>query len=240
MPRSQLEKLWLAGGGLVGFVLVLIGYFFFISPQRDQTSSTDAQAAAARSQNAQLQSKIDALQRQSADLPKYQAELAQAQLALPSTSGLPDFLRTLQAIGNATLANVTTLSVLAPADVTTLAGGTSQAAPAAASNASAGSDSAPTVSHAVGSTIAGVRVYALPITADVSGTPAELAAFLTQLQSVQPRAVLISQIDLKAASDNAAGKKSSRITATLSLTMQAFVAPTSSAEAAQLAAAAHK
>lgn len=240
MPRSQLEKLWLAGGGLVGFVLILIGYFFFISPQRDQTSSTDALAAAARSQNAQLQSKIDALQRQSADLPKYQAELAQAELALPSTSGLPDFLRTLQAIGNATLANVTTLSVLAPSDVTSLAGAAPTSAPSAASNASAGSDSAPTVSHALGSTVGGVHVYALPITADVSGTPAQLAAFLTQLQAVQPRAVLISQIDLKAASDNAAAKKSSRTTATLSLTMQAFVAPTSSAEAAQLAAAAHK
>ena len=241
MPRSQLEKLWLAGGGLVGFVLVLIGYFFFISPQRDQTSSTDAQAAAARSQNAQLQSKIDALQRQSADLPKYQAELAQAQLALPSTSGLPDFLRTLQAIGNATLANVTTLSVLAPSDVTTLAGAAPAAPTASAtSSASAGSDSAPTVSHVLGSTVGGVHVYALPITADVSGTPAELAAFLTQLQAVQPRAVLISQIDLKAATDNAAGKKSTRNLATLSLTMQAFVAPTSSAEAAQLAAAAHK
>ena len=238
MPRTQLEKLWLAGSGLVGFVLVLIGYFFFISPQRNQTSGIDAQTAAARSQNAQLQSQIDALQQQSANLPKYEAELAQARLALPSTSGLPDFLRTLQSIGNATLANVTMLSVLAPSDVTTLAA--AAPAPAPSSSSATTSSDAATVSHAgTGTTVGGVHVYALPITANITGTSAQLAAFLIQLQSVQPRAVLISAIDLKAGGA-AAGHGAPHTATTLQLTMQAFVAPSSAVEDAALAAASHK
>lgn len=223
MPRSQLEKAWLLGAGLVAVLMLVIGYFFFVGPQRDKTDEINAQVASAQTQNAVLQSRIAALQRQAQDLPRYQAQLEQAHLALPSTSGLPDFLRTLQAIGSQTLAKVTTLTVGAPADVTSLA----VASPAATATASAAPSGAP-----AGPNVGGVHVYALPISASVSGTVAQLSAFLTQLQSVQPRAVLISQLQLGAgqAAKGSAGT-------TLALTMQAFVAPSSAVENAQLSAA---
>jgi type IV pilus assembly protein PilO len=233
MLRSSQERLWLLGGGVCAFVMVLIGYFFLISPQRDSTSSVNAQVAAARDQTSLLQNRIDALGRQNQDLSRYTADLAQAQLALPSTSGLPDFLRTLQSIGNASLADVTSLTVGPPTDVTSVAGGT----PPVAATAPSQTATAGPATHAVP---AGPRVYALSITAQVSGSTTQLGEFLDQLQSVQPRAVLIGQITIGSGSPGATSGSSvsaNRVT-TMQLTMQAFVAPASDAELAQLSQAA--
>ena len=219
MPKTQVERLWLLGGVLVAFFMVILGYLFFISPQRSQTSDINAQVSTTQQANSTLRARIDTLQQQSKSLATFQAQLTRAQLALPSTSGLPDFLRTLQSIGNATLANVSALTVGPPTDVTTVSGGAAPAPPGTPAPAPAGP-----------------RVYALPITATVSGTASQLDQFLTQLQSVQPRAVLISQLTegSAAATGHAGG------TTTLQLTLQAFVAPSSAAEQAQLSAASGK
>ena len=230
MPRSSQERLWLLGGGVCAFVMVLIGYFFLISPQRDSTSTVNSQVAAARDQTSLLQNRIDALGRQNQDLSRYTADLAQAQLALPSTSGLPDFLRTLQSIGNASLADVTSLTVGPPTDVTSVAGGTPPVAASETGTAGPATHAAPV----------GPRVYALSITAQVSGSTTQLGEFLDQLQSVQPRAVLIGQITIGSGSPGATS--GSRVSAnrvtTMQLTMQAFVAPASDAELARLSQAA--
>jgi Tfp pilus assembly protein PilO len=234
MPRTQIEKLWLAGAGLAGLLLIVVSYFFFIGPQRNQTSSVNAQVSSAKAQNDQLRARIAMLQGQNKDLAKYQAQLSAAERALPTTSGLPDFLRTLQAMGNATNTNITSMEVSAPADVTAVA--FTQPQPRATSSTSTSGS----VNGKVGASVNGARVYALPITAEIAGTPEQLTAFLTQLQQVQPRAVLISAIDEKASMSGAPGTKSGTTTTVLTLTMQAFVAPASAAEGAQLASAAHR
>jgi hypothetical protein len=221
VPRSQTERLWLIGGALVGFVLILIGYFFFISPQRSKTSDVNAQASGARDQNTQLQSRIDALRAQNKNLGKYQAELASAQKALPSTSGVSDFVRSLQALGNATLTNVTTLSVGQPAPVVA-------PAPAAATPTDGSSSSSAPAPAATPTAPPAPSAYSLAITATVSGSPTGLDKFLDQLQNVQPRAVLITQITESSAALGAGGVAAGSAT-TLQLTMQAFVAQTAAA-----------
>jgi Tfp pilus assembly protein PilO len=240
VPRSQIERLWLVAGGLVAFVMLLIGYFFFISPQRSNTSDINNQTATAQQQNAMLQARLDALREQNKNLAKYQAELASAQLALPSTSGISDFLRTLQSLGTQTNSLVTGLNVGEPVDVTPVTVGqpTSSATASASPTASPGTDSS-TAAAAPGATTPGV--YELPITATVTGSVSGLTEFLDQLQAVQPRAVLVTQIGMNVANagvgdgGNAAGSYG------LNLTMQAFVAPTNAEESAALAssAAAH-
>jgi Tfp pilus assembly protein PilO len=225
MPKEQAERLWLGIGVGAGLLMLLIGYFFFIGPQRSQTSDTNAQVATAQLTNQTLQTRITSLQQQDKDLAKYQAAVAQARLALPGTSGLPDFLRTLQALGNATLANVTSLAVGAP---TTLTPTTATPATTASTTGKAGSSTTATPATAA--------VYALPITATVTGTPAQLQQFLTQLQSVQPRAVLITQITQSAGTAGTAGGATSGTS--LQLTMSAFVEPSSASEQAALSAAA--
>jgi hypothetical protein len=219
MPQTRLERNLLLGGVFAAFFLMLIGYMFFISPQQGQTSDVNAQRDAAQSANLTLQTRINSLQQETKNLATYQAQVTTAQLALPSTSGLPDFLRTLQSIGSATLAKVSALTIGPPTDVTAVSGG----APAASAKPAAGLPAA----------ASGPHVYALAITASVSGTAAQLDHFLTQLQSVQPRAVLISELTegVGTTTGQAAGT-------TLQLTMQAFVAPTGAAEQAQLSAAA--
>lgn len=233
MPATQRERLWLVGGALVALVLTMIGWFFFISPQNAQTAEVRGQVSEADSRNDLLQRRIALLASQNKNLATYQQKLAQAKLALPDTSGLPDFLRSLQSLGNATLAEVTSLTVGPPTDLTRRG-----AAPAPSATASSGAASSGAGSGASGAASTGEaaaqKVYALPITAQVNGSPSQLAQFLTQLQSVQPRAVLISSITL--GSQGTSGKDTG--TSVLNLTMKAFVAPASAAESAALSAAA--
>jgi Tfp pilus assembly protein PilO len=66
------------------------------------------------------------------------------------------------------------------------------------------------------------QVYALPISLTASGTAAGLDKFLDQLQRVQPRAVLISGVDV---ASNDAGEGSTNEQLSLNLTLKAFVAP---------------
>jgi Tfp pilus assembly protein PilO len=231
VPRSQVERLWLVAGGLVAFVMLLIGYFFFISPQRSSTSEVNQQTATAQQQNAVLQARLDALREQNKNLNKYKAQLAAAQQALPSTSGTSDFLRTLQSLGAATLTDVTQLTVGQPVDVTPVA-----AAQPTASGAAATTAAAPTQSAAPAAPVATTPgLYALPITASVSGSAPALSKFLDQLQAVQPRAVLISSITMTAGTTD---QNQSADSYTLQLTMQAFVAPSTPAEGAALSSSA--
>jgi hypothetical protein len=68
-----------------------------------------------------------------------------------------------------------------------------------------------------------IRVHALPITLNATGTTVKLDKLLDQLQQVQPRAVLISSANVIPAEQSG----SLAVTVTLTLTLQAFVAPKS-------------
>jgi Tfp pilus assembly protein PilO len=226
VARSQAERLWLIGGGLVGLLVALIAYFLFISPQRSKTADINSQVSQARDQNATLQARVDALAEQNKNLPSYERQLAAAQLALPSEAGVSDFLRSLQTLGNATLTNVTQLTVGQPVDVTSVVNA-APVQPGAPANASPSATSA--AAGSVGPAVTGPPIYALPITAQVSGTPAALNKFLDQLQAVQPRAVLITQIgETTGVTGGAGARAASSVGTTLQLTMDAFVAPSGS------------
>jgi Tfp pilus assembly protein PilO len=223
-PRSQKERLWLIAGGLVAFVMCLIGYFFFISPQRSSTSDVNGQVADAQQQNAVLQGRINGLNEQNKNLARYQAQLAEERLALPAASGIPDFLRTLQSLGSSTLTDVTALTVGQPAAVAS-----APAQPTATSTT--GAASTPTAAPTpTANAITAPAVYTMAISATVAGSPTALDKFLDQLQNVQPRAVLITNVTEAAGSTSGAGHTGGQTT--LTLTMQAFVAPALPAAAA--------
>lgn len=221
VARSQAERMWMIGGVVLALLVVVIGYFFFVGPQRDETASLESQAADARSQNSMLESKISSLRSQSANLAKYRSQLTTARQALPATSGLPDFLRTLQSLGNATLTTVKSIDVGQPVDVTTVANGQPTAAPSAAPTGNAAAIANAPAAAAAGTTAKPGGVYSLPITAQITGSPGALNGFLQQLQSVQPRAVLITGITEASNSTSSKGGDAQ----SLQLTMSAFVAP---------------
>lgn len=225
MGRTPTEKLWMGGGAVVALLLLLVGYFLLISPQRGQTAQVQQQTSDEQTQDVVLSTRVAALAAQYKNLPAYERQLQQARLALPGTSGMTAFLRTLQSLGNATSTTVSSLSVGPPAPL----GGATAAVPAAPSTGSAPSSSAAgTATGATGTS----GVYSIPLSASVTGAVPDLSAFLAALQSAQPRAVLITQITESATSPVATtSAKRSGDEASLALTMQAFVAPTTSASA---------
>ena len=243
MPKSMMQRIWIAGGVFAALLMVLIGYFMFISPQRSQTRDVHSQESVAQQQNQVLRSRINQLAVQSKDIAKYVAAYKQAELAFPDQSGLPDFLRSLQAIGNATLANVNSLTVAAPKDVTAQKH-TGSSSAASSSSSSSSSSQTNAAAAAAGDqtttpkTVTGGanHVYSVAITVTVSGTIAQLDQFLVQLQSVQPRAVLITTVTQgdSASSTATTVAKNSPVTA-LNVTMLAFVKPSNAAQAASLA-----
>ena len=211
MNGSVTAKAWMFLGGIGVVLILLVGWLMFVSPARDDTAQAQAQAATARTQDEALQARLTQLGHENKSLPSYQRALASAQAALPNGDGMANFLRELQNLGNSTLVKVTNLAVSAPV-VAGAAGQTPQAQPVngVAPSASASSSAAPAPS-----------AYAIPITLSATGSVEHLNAFLNQLQQVQPRAVLITQSSLGIGNNAAAGT----VETTLTLTMDAFVAP---------------
>jgi type IV pilus assembly protein PilO len=111
------DRLWLIGGLLLAALLVTVTYLFLISPQNEQTSSLQDQADTADLKVVTLQQRLIELRKQRSSMPQYQAELERNRAALPSISGLPDFLRQLQSAGNASNVAVNSVIVGAPAEV---------------------------------------------------------------------------------------------------------------------------
>ncbi len=192
--RGHADRLWMVGGAVGAVLLLAIGWFLFVSPQKAQTSSLQDQLAATQVRQTVLQHRLGDLRRQNSRMPQFLAQLARDRKALPTTSNLSNFLRELQAAGDSTSVSVTGLLVGAPTQVT----------------------------------VAGKQVFSLQIGLTATGTAAHLNLFLDQLQQVQPRAVLISSAN--AVSVGQAGTLAGTVTLTLSL--QAFIAPPKGAETA--------
>lgn len=224
MARTQAEKLWLGGTGAVALLLVVIGYFFLINPQRAQTADVEDQVSSAQLQGTTLQSRITSLTSQTKKLAAYQRALAQARQALPSSDDLnatPQLLRSLQQIGRLTSTSVSSLTVGAPAAVEAAVAATDPAAAPASSSESSAAPGVPPAAPAP-------TLYSVAITATVAGSSSHLDAFLAKLQHDQPRAVLISAVTIGSQSQGGPGGGSG---GTLNLTMTAFVRPGAAAAA---------
>jgi Tfp pilus assembly protein PilO len=121
MGGIRADRLWLAGGALGAVVLFLLGYFLVISPQRTQASSLRDQQVTAELSVTALSHKLAELRQQNGDLDQYKAQLGRDQKALPSAAATTDFLRELQAAGDA--ANVLVTGMVVGAPTATNAGG---------------------------------------------------------------------------------------------------------------------
>jgi cytoskeletal protein RodZ len=220
MGKSPKEKLWLAGSGIAALLIAVIGWFFLISPQRQQTSDVEGQTQGAQLANTSLQSRISALSEENAKKASYQHAYDAAQEALPTSSDPASFLRIMHATADKTSTNLTALTIGTPQTITAPVPAT-PASPSSTSSSS--SPSTPT-----GAT--GSGVYSIQITTGVTGSNPNLYAFLTQLQDVQPRAVLIT--NLTAGRNGDGTDSNSKGSSALQLTMQMFVLPETSAVAA--------
>lgn len=192
------DKMWLVAGGLLALLVVAIGYLFFVSPQYTSAADLRAQQSDAIRNVSIKQAHLNDLAKQNVNLATFQAQLAADQQALPTTTDVPAFLRTLQTIGSSSGVAVSSVSVEEPAAVT------ATAAPTA-------STTTKTTTH---SGLAG-GAYQITISVTANGSVPSLEAFLQALQSNQPRAVLVTSVNLSAASSGT----------TMTVTVQAFMAP---------------
>jgi type IV pilus assembly protein PilO len=111
MTRTGPDRLWYTGGAVAAAVLLAVTWFFLVSPQYAQANSLNDQSSTATTRLTALRHKLNELRAQNKDLAKYQAQLARDRQALPTASGLDEFLRELQAMGDSTGVTVTGLAV---------------------------------------------------------------------------------------------------------------------------------
>lgn len=208
MALAGRDRIWLLAGGAPAILTVALGWLFLISPQSAQTSDLRAQVGDTQSQAVLMQNHLAQLRAESKNMPQYAAELAADRAALPSASGIPDFLRTLQSIGTASGVSVDSITVGTPSTTT---------APSPTPTAG-GSDSAGRSSGGLSG-----AVYQMSISLNVLGDVNTQNAFLRELQQTQPRAVLITSIAQTAATSGTGTTGPSLLT----ISLLAFVAPSS-------------
>jgi type IV pilus assembly protein PilO len=117
MRARHADRIWVVGGLLAATMLLAVGWFLLIGPQHARAGALDAQTQAAQAGVAVQQQRLTELRRQQENLPQYVAQLAKARAALPSESGMPDFLRQLQVVGDETAVAVTTVTMARPVKV---------------------------------------------------------------------------------------------------------------------------
>jgi Tfp pilus assembly protein PilO len=100
MGGRHADRLWTIGGVAIIVVLALISWFFLIKPKYAETDDVHRQAEDTQIQIRTLNKRIAELEKQKSKLSQYRSALKVSQLALPSTSGVPDLLRQLEKAGD--------------------------------------------------------------------------------------------------------------------------------------------
>ena len=175
------NRTWMLGVALAAVVIVALGWVLGISPVLTQADLASAQAQTANAQNTAQQVALVKLKNQYDNLPKLSADLKALQLAVPETSNLDDFLDQLQQLAQSTGVTITGFTAL---EATLYGGGA--AAPAVpvptatpGSSASASPSASPSATPATETPAASVtdRLFSVPVTIVVKGTPDQVMAF---------------------------------------------------------------
>jgi Tfp pilus assembly protein PilO len=122
MTTRHADRLWMMAGAAVILLLGVVSWFLLIKPQKTEASELTLQTDTAHTQAAGIRERIATLDKEKAKLPKLKVIRAGYQDALPSDSGVPAFLRQLQASGTALDVDVSGITVSAPTELETLPG----------------------------------------------------------------------------------------------------------------------
>jgi Tfp pilus assembly protein PilO len=159
--------MWVFGGIALIAMLTVASWFLLIGPKYTEAAEVETQVDDTQTQLIALRRKIADLEKQQQQLPKFREALKRNQAALPSGSGVSDFLRQQQAAGDKVGVSVTAVAVAAPAKAT-----------------------------------AAADVWELPMTLVAEGSSDNLSRYLTQMQGVQLRAVLVESVNLAQTGDS--------------------------------------
>jgi Tfp pilus assembly protein PilO len=115
MGARQINQLWMLAGVAAVALLGVMTWFFAVSPQRTDAAALQAQTEVARDQANTLRTRTVKLTAEKANLPTLKQDLAARQAALPANSGVPAFLRQLQATGTSVGVDISGITVGDPA-----------------------------------------------------------------------------------------------------------------------------
>ena len=115
MGARHAYRLWIFGGVAVVLVLTVVSWLFVISPKYAEADTVRTAVADTELKIVSLRKRIAELEKDRARLPEFKRELARNRNALPTDSGVPDFLRQLQSSGDALNVTVGGVNLSAPA-----------------------------------------------------------------------------------------------------------------------------
>lgn len=122
MGTRHADRLWMAAGALVIALLTVVTWFLLVSPRTAEMDDLAEQTDVASLQAAKLRKNTAALKVKQKNIVKLTAARDALQDALPSDSGVPAFLRQLQASGTKLGVDVSGVTVGAPEPVETMPG----------------------------------------------------------------------------------------------------------------------
>ncbi|MET0495479.1 MAG: type 4a pilus biogenesis protein PilO [Actinoplanes sp.] len=100
MRTRHADRLWMIGGLVVIVLLAAVSYVLLVTPRLDEAAELKEQTGIAHDQATDLRNRIVQLKADEAKLDALRTALAARQAALPADSGVPAFLRQLQAAGS--------------------------------------------------------------------------------------------------------------------------------------------
>lgn len=181
---------WIGGAAFVAVIIMLVAWFFAISPTLATASDTRVESQAQQNENELARVKINNLKKQFLKIDEIKAELAAVQLQIPTKHDLAVFQKQLAAVA---LAHQVTIVSVAVAPAKELA------PPAAAvaetdvttTETSGSSTPAPTTPTAP---VGAAGLYALATSIDVLGRYPDVVAFLQDVQTGIQRLFLVDSI----------------------------------------------
>lgn len=235
MSRLTSARGWLVVGIVGSVVILLLGYFALIAPQRSKASSIGMEAAEARGTTQGLQAKAIALKKQSDELPAKQAELQALSERLPDDAGVAQIIRQITSVAaesGVTLNEFTpsapqALEVEVPSAASSSEPSASPSAtPSPSDNGS--SESAPKTK----STVPTSNLSYVTISITAEGQPSQLSAFVNGLEGIT-RAMLLTgvKIDTSKTTSGSSGTATTAGTLTATIDGRIFMRTDSSSSA---------
>jgi Tfp pilus assembly protein PilO len=192
MLRTRTTR-WTVGTAALCLLLLVATWLLLVSPRRSQAADLTDQTVAGQRSNQQLQTRIEELKAQYANLGGYRQELVALLRQLPPTAAMPQLVRDLNTLATAT--GVTMESVTPSSGRSLAVDGASGAGSGSAASGSAASGSAGSRSSAP------AGVVEIPVAIVVHGDYFQAVAFLQKLQTALGRALLISGVQVAQSSE---------------------------------------
>lgn len=198
--QASKARAWIVGTVIVAIMILVAAWFLLISPVLASAGETSDLATAQDEQNALERTRITALKADFDKLDIHKQELASLRQGIPAQLDHSQFQRDIATIALAH--NVTVMSLTTSSSVEVTFDLPAPDAPAAAESDETATEGADAATPAAEPAPLVSGMYEVPITIELIGTYENVLSFVTELQTVNPRLILVTSIDgtaLKAA-----------------------------------------